>query len=144
MKAHLLLFAVVLQLGTAFGFWFNLTPMKWGIAGTKYPIITNWNYCTLNLTYQADLAYQTLIEAGADLVKGTKWNYYGAGLRFWSNATFIYDLEILKTYKAKVTFAVNFFDIVPYKQVVKFYRPDYSFNESFAFWDAQVAATYSV
>jgi len=65
-------------------------------------------------------------------------------LDFWSNATFIYDLEIIKTYKAKVTLTVNLFDITPYKQIVKYYRPTFAFNESFAFWDAQVAATYSV
>lgn len=144
MKAHLLFVTLVLQLSTAFGFWWNLTPIPWGTVGTKWPIITNWNWCTLNLTYQADLAYQTVLESGSDAVKGSKWNYYGAGIRFWSNATFIYDLEIIKTYKAKVTLTVNLFDITPYKQIVKYYRPEFAVNESFAFWDAQVAGTYSV
>jgi hypothetical protein len=136
MKAHLLFVAAALQLSTVFGFWSNLTPIPWGTTGTKHQIITNWEWCTLNLTYQADLAYQTVFDSGIDLVKGSKWNYYGAGLRFWSNATFIYDLEVMKSYKAKATFAVNLFDIVPYKQVFKFYRPEFAVNESFAFWDA--------
>ena len=144
MKAHLLFVTAILQLGTAFGFWFNIPPMQWGTNATKYPIITNWKYISLNLTYQGDLAYQTVWEAGTDLVKGAKWNYYAAGLRFWSNATFVYNLEIIRTYKARIAFTVNFFDITPYKQVVKYYRPDYAYNESFAFWDAQVAGLYSI
>jgi hypothetical protein len=96
------------------------------------------------LTYQADLAYSTVWEYGTDLVKGSKWNYYGFGVRAWSNVTFIYELEVISTYKAKGTFAINFFDITPIKQIVKYYRPEFTVNETFAFWDAQFAWLYSV
>lgn len=107
---------------------------------------------TLDLVQRGDLAYTTIYESGDDLVEGPKWHYEAYGVRAWSNATFTLNLDVLSYYKISTTFSVNIFDVTPYKQIIKWYRPENTLMETVFdssntvadFWDAKIAATYSM
>lgn len=106
----------------------------------------------LDLVQRGNFEYFSTYDGGVDPVKGDKWHYEAYGIRTWCKATFTLNLELFSIYKASPAFTVTVFDITPYKQIIKWYRPENTLMETLFdannqvtdFWDAQIAATYSI
>ena len=47
-------------------------------------------------------------------------------------------------YSAKAVVSINVLDIVPYKQIIKWYKPENTLVGNFDFWDMELAGSYSV
>lgn len=62
----------------------------------------------------------------------------------FSQATFSFDLDVVNTYKTNVAITLNFFDVTPLKLLFKWVRAEAAVMNGFNYWDAQIAALYSV
>lgn len=120
----------------------SAAQMNWGLADNTYSIL-NFDLLSLQLKTTADWAWATVYESGDDEVN-QGWHYESYAVRMWSNATFFFDFEALKSYKSQVKITLNFFDLVPYKQMFKWYRPAITVSENFNFWDAEVSGLFTV
>ena len=78
----------------------------------------------LNIVQQGDLAYLTTYSAGID-PSNANWHLEAYGARMYMNATFTVNLALYTNwYVGKAVFTLTLFDITPYQQVIRFYRPD--------------------
>lgn len=82
----------------------------------------------------------------------SKWHFESVGIRTWMNATFTLNVELLDLFQVAPTFTLTIFDITPYRQIIRYYRPEYTLMETVFdssnsvadFWDMEIGATFDL
>ena len=95
--------------------------------------------------YKLDWSYELNYAASMD---DEGWHSEAWGFRTWSNLSFALHLTIPHIYTWEPTITLGFFDVTPYRQIVKMYRPAVALADLLAgnpwYWDLQLIGEYSI
>ena len=95
--------------------WFTNT-----VTYANYP-----GYFGLNMVQSGDWAYTTIFTGTQDPTN-TQWHIHAIGFRAYANVTTQFNVNVLNLYQMQFLITITLFDITPYKQVIRWYRPEFA------------------